>query len=143
MLSDSLLLLEANPVIGLLRIGMAMVAPANHWETLIEWDVGFRCTRRMRDDMSTDDATLPRKQAIARRIARAAYPFQCCVVCGLQVPTCLTIAHLDHNAGNNDSDNLAVLCQTHHWMFDCGFYPVEAIRLLRAHWQVTKGVPSH
>jgi hypothetical protein len=24
-------------------------------------------------------------------------------------------------------------------MFDCGLYPVEAVKLLRAHWQATKG----
>jgi len=28
-------------------------------------------------------------------------------------------------------------------MYDAGLYPVEAIVLLRAHWQETKGVPSH
>jgi predicted restriction endonuclease len=88
-------------------------------------------------------AVLPRNQAIARRTARSAYPFQCCVVCGLQVTTCLTIAHLDQNSGNNDPDNLAFMCQTHHWMYDAGLYPIEAIRLLRAHWQTTKGVASH
>jgi hypothetical protein len=64
-------------------------------------------------------------------------------VCGIQIRTCLTIAHLDHNAGHNDADNLAFMCQTHHWMFDAGFYPIEAIKMLRAHWQETKGVPSH
>jgi hypothetical protein len=55
----------------------------------------------------------------------------------------MTVAHLDHNAGNNDADNLAFMCQTHHWMYDSGLYPVAAIRMLRAHWQETKGVPSH
>jgi len=87
--------------------------------------------------------TLPRKQAAARRVATAAYPIRCCVICGLEIPTCMTIAHLDHNAGNNEPDNLAFMCQTHHWMFDSGLYPIAAIRLLRAHWQETKGVPSH
>jgi hypothetical protein len=28
-------------------------------------------------------------------------------------------------------------------MYDAGLYPVEAIRLLRSHWQKTKGVPDH
>lgn len=92
---------------------------------------------------SPNSAPLGRNQGEARRIAATAYPFRCCVVCGLQIPTCLTIAHLDHNAGNNDPDNLARLCQTHHWMFDAGLYPIEAIKLLRAHWQKTKGVPDH
>jgi len=86
---------------------------------------------------------LPRKQSEARRVAAAAYEYRCCVVCGLQIPTCLMIAHLDQNGGNNDSDNLAYLCGTHHWMYDAGLYPVEAIKLLRAHWQQTKGTPNH
>jgi hypothetical protein len=55
----------------------------------------------------------------------------------------LTIAHLDHQAGNNDPDNLAYLCQTPHWMYDAGLYPNEAIRLHRSHWQDTRGVPDH
>ena len=84
-----------------------------------------------------------RNQAEARRVLNKHYPFRCCVVCGLQIATCLTIAHLDHDAGNNVPDNLARLCQTHHWMYDYGFYPVEAIGLLQAHWQIVRGVPSH
>jgi len=93
--------------------------------------------------MDTPEPMLLRKQGEARRVATAAYSVRCCVVCGLQIPTCMTVAHLDHRSGNNDPDNLAFMCQTHHWMYDCGFYPLEAIKLLRAHWQVTKGVPSH
>jgi len=84
-----------------------------------------------------------RNQNEARRVAKVAYPFRCCVVCGLQIETCLTIAHLDHNAGHNEPDNLAYLCQTHHWMYDAGLFPVDAIRLLRTHWQETKGIPDH
>jgi hypothetical protein len=42
---------------------------------------------------------LPRNQGEARRVARQHYPFVCCVVCGLQIETCLTIAHLDHSSG--------------------------------------------
>jgi predicted restriction endonuclease len=57
-----------------------------------------------------------RNQNEARRIIDHAYSFQCCVVCGMQIATCLQIAHLDHDAGNNTSDNLARLCPTHHWM---------------------------
>ena len=53
------------------------------------------------------------------------------------------IAHLDQNGGNNDPDNLAYLCGTHHWMYDAGLYPIKAIKLLRAHWQKTKGMPDH
>ncbi len=84
-----------------------------------------------------------RRQSEARRIAGEAYEHRCCVVCGLQIETCLTVAHLDHRASNNDADNLAFLCQTHHWMFDAGLYPIEAIKLMRAHWQETKGVANH
>ena len=53
------------------------------------------------------------------------YPFRCCVVCGLQLPASLTVAHLDHRPGNNDPDNLAYLCGTHHWMYDAGLYPID------------------
>jgi len=84
---------------------------------------------------------LPRRQAKAYRVAKQAYPFACCVVCGLQLRTCLTVAHLDHNSGRNDPDNLAWLCWTHHWMFDADLYPIRAIKLMRARWQKTKGVP--
>lgn len=48
------------------------------------------------------EAVLPRKQAIARRVAAAAYPVHCCVICGLQIPTCITVAHLDHDRGHNE-----------------------------------------
>lgn len=89
------------------------------------------------------DVIFPRNQSEARRVAMATYSVRCCVTCGLQIPTCVTIAHLDHNAGNNEPDNLAFVCQTRHWMYDCGLYPIEAIRLLRTHRQETKGIPSH
>ena len=92
---------------------------------------------------SQDFPSVIRNQAEARRVANAAYPFRCCAVCGLQIATCLQIAHLDHNAGNNDPDNLARLCPTHHWMYDAGLYPVEAIRQLQDHWQSTEGKPDH
>ncbi|MBL6081338.1 hypothetical protein JMJ56_25410 [Belnapia sp. T18] len=72
-----------------------------------------------------------------------AYPYRCCVVCGLEAATCLQVAHLDHNASNNAPDNLARLCPTHHWMYDAGLYPIEAIQLLQAHWQTTQGIPNH
>jgi len=84
-----------------------------------------------------------RRQGEARRIASASYPFICCVVCGLGLRSCMTVAHLDHQPGNNDPDNLAWLCPTHHGMYDCGLYPLEAIKLMRSHWQQTKGVACH
>lgn len=86
---------------------------------------------------------LPRKQGEARRVAAAAYEFRGCVVCGLTLQSGIMIARLDQNGGNNDPDNLAYLCGTHHWMYDAGLYPVEAIKLLRAHWQKTGGKPDH
>lgn len=86
---------------------------------------------------------LVRKQSEARKVAAEHYPFRCCVACGLQLPASLTVAHLDHHPGNNDPDNLAYLCGTHHWMYDAGLYPIEAIKLLRAHWQKTAGEPDH
>ncbi|MGD9615582.1 MAG: HNH endonuclease signature motif containing protein [Alphaproteobacteria bacterium] len=86
---------------------------------------------------------LSRKQGEARRIAGEHYPFRCCVVCGLQLPASLTVAHLDHRPGNNDPDNLAYLCGTHHWMYDAGLYPIDAIKRLREHWQNTQGKPDH
>lgn len=84
-----------------------------------------------------------RRQTEARRVLNEHYPFKCCAVCGLQIATCLTVAHLDHDASNNAPDNLARLCQTHHWMYDAGLYPLEAIRLLQAHWQTVRGEASH
>jgi predicted restriction endonuclease len=71
-----------------------------------------------------------RRQGEARKIAHQAYPFRCCVICGQQMEVSLVVAHLDHHAGNNDLDNLAYLCGTHHWMYDCGLYPIEAVKLL-------------
>jgi hypothetical protein len=83
-----------------------------------------------------------RNSAEARRVANEAYPYRCCVVCGLS-DICLDVAHLDNCSWNNDPDNLAFLCPTHHSMYDRALYPLEAIKLLRAHWQETKGTPSH
>ena len=64
-------------------------------------------------------------------------------MCGLQLPAALTVAHLDQKPGNNDPDNLAYLCGTHHWMYDAGLYPIDAVKRLREHWQKTKGKPDH
>ena len=84
-----------------------------------------------------------RRQGEARKVVMQHYPFLCCVICGSQMPAALTVAHLDHQPGNNDPDNLAWLCGTHHWMFDCALYPIEAVKLMRACWQETGGVPNH
>ena len=99
--------------------------------------------------MDTPDAPVPalrirlRDQHRARKVIDQEYPFKCCAVCGLQLPACLQIAHLDHDASNNAPDNLARLCGTHHWMYDCGLYPMEAIRLLQAHWQTNLDRTDH
>lgn len=95
----------------------------------------------MADNLMVATQPLPRNSGEARRVMRGHYPFVCCVICGLEIKTCLTIAHLDHNSGNNEPDNLAYLCWTHHWMFDADFYPIDAIKLMRQRWQVTKGIP--
>ena len=80
--------------------------------------------------MSQDETVLSllpvvrgRNQAETRRVADKAYPFRCCAVCGLQMPACLQVAHLDHDAANNVPGNLAHLCPTHHGMYDAGLYP--------------------
>ncbi len=93
-------------------------------------------------DNETALPILVRNSAIALKVASAAYPYKCCVVCGL-AQEILEIAHLDHNAGNNDPCNLAFLCPTHHGMYDRGLYPREAIEMLRDHWQKTKGKVEH
>jgi len=84
-----------------------------------------------------------RNQGGARKALRQAAPLICCAVCGLAIPTCVTVAHLDQNGGNNHPHNLAWLCQTHHWMFDCGLYTPKAIRMLQARWQKSEAVPDH
>lgn len=78
-----------------------------------------------------------RNQAEARRIAKLAYPYPGCCLCGQTVGE--ELAHLDHEASNNDPDNLAWLCNHHHWMYDVGLFSISALKLQRAHWQETKG----
>ncbi len=90
-----------------------------------------------------DAAALARNSSLTRRIATVAYPFKCCVVCGLQLEAGLQAAHLDQRPLNNEPDNLAWMCVTHHTMLDLGLYPVEAIKMMRNHWQVTEGVPDN
>ena len=84
-----------------------------------------------------------RRGAHARKVAGEAYPYRCCVVCGTIIETVLDVAHLDNDPSNDDADNLAFLCKTHHWMYDVGLYPTHAIKLLRSHWQKTQGEPDH
>jgi hypothetical protein len=49
--------------------------------------------------MAVADTTTPlvRNQAEARRVLNEHYPFKCCAICDLQLTTCLTVAHLDHD----------------------------------------------
>jgi hypothetical protein len=77
-----------------------------------------------------------KRSSRARKTALEAYPFACCTICGMTEVSVLDVAHLDQDPSNDTPDNLAFLCKTHHTMFDCGLYPVEGIRLLRAHWQI-------
>jgi predicted restriction endonuclease len=85
--------------------------------------------------------SLARNSGAARSVCEAAYPYKCCVVCGL--PGALDVAHLDQRSGNNSAENLAWLCKTHHWMVDAGLYPIDVVKVLRAHWQNTKGIENH
>ena len=82
-----------------------------------------------------------RNQAEAKRIAKLAYPYPGCCLCGQTVG--LNLAHLDHRAENNHPDNLAWLCRHHRWMFDIGLFSVKALKLQRPHWQTTKGVQTN
>jgi predicted restriction endonuclease len=82
-----------------------------------------------------------RNQAEARRVARLHYSHPGCCLCGQTVGE--QIAHLDHNPANNDPDNLARLCHHHHWMYDIGLFSLSALKLQRAHWELTKGKPTN
>ena len=64
-----------------------------------------------------------------------------CVWCGLAIEDVLEVAHIDHNRGNDDIDNLVFLCRTHHRMLDLGMIPENIIVQLRdrdfeADWSV-------
>ncbi|SNT23892.1 MULTISPECIES: HNH endonuclease [unclassified Azospirillum] len=57
-----------------------------------------------------------------------------CAICGLTQMSVLDVAHLDNQPGNDEPDNLAWLCKTHHRMLDCGLYPMAGVKMLRDHW---------
>ncbi|WP_212255656.1 HNH endonuclease [Bradyrhizobium liaoningense] len=78
-----------------------------------------------------------RNQSEARRIAKIAYPHPGCCLCGQTMGE--ELAHLDHEASNNDPDNLAWLCNHHHWMYDAGLFSPAALKVQRAYWQEMKG----
>jgi HNH endonuclease len=78
-----------------------------------------------------------RNQTKARRVVRLNYSYPGCCLCGQTVGE--QIAHLDHNFANDDADNLARLCHHHHWMFDIGLFSLSALKLQRAHWELTRG----
>ncbi|MCK1677754.1 HNH endonuclease [Bradyrhizobium sp. 150] len=78
-----------------------------------------------------------RNQNEARQIAKAAYPYPGCCLCGQTIGQ--ELAHLDHEASNNDPENLAWLCNHHHWMYDVGLFSLAALKVQRAHWQEMKG----
>lgn len=81
-----------------------------------------------------------RRQAEARRIASTAYAHRCCVVCGGDGPR-LDVLHLDPGEGKAEVDDLAFACPEHRAMYAAGLYPAAALRLMRDHWQVTRGQP--
>jgi hypothetical protein len=78
-----------------------------------------------------------RDQADARRVARLAYPYPGCCLCGLTLG--VELAHLHHRSTNNDPDNLAWLCRHHHRMYDVGLFSSEALKLQRSFWQGARG----
>jgi hypothetical protein len=86
-------------------------------------------------------AEMKRNQTEARRVAKLAYPYPGCCLCGQTVGE--QLAHLDHDASNNDPDNLAWLCNHHHWLYDIGLFSITALKLQRDHWQTMKGKPTN
>jgi predicted restriction endonuclease len=84
-----------------------------------------------------------RNQANARNVLRRSYKFWGCAICGIEIEAMLQAAHLDNDASNNDPDNLAWLCPTHHWMMDHCLYPVSGVKLFRDHWEATLGTANH
>jgi predicted restriction endonuclease len=86
---------------------------------------------------------LRRKKDEARSVLRRTYDFRGCAVCGIEIDSVLQAAHLDNNPSNNNPDNLAWLCPTHHWMTDHQLYPVEAVKMLRNHWEKTRAEANH
>jgi hypothetical protein len=87
----------------------------------------------MKQGESTTFGRQERKQQEARRFLRRTFDFHGCAICEIEIDPVLQAAHLDNNPGNNEPDNLAWPCPTHHWMTDHGLYPVTAIKMLREH----------
>ncbi len=84
-----------------------------------------------------------RNGAEARKVAAEAYPYKCCVICGIRQDAVIDVCHMDQDPSNNSPSNLVYLCKTHHRMFDTGLYPAQGLKLLRSHWQKTMGEPDH
>jgi hypothetical protein len=101
--------------------------------------------------MAADTATLNKEEPTAwgrarreaHRVLCRTYDFHGCAICGIEIEAVLQAAHLDNDPGNNDPDNLAWLCPTHHWMTDHKLYPVTAVKMLRDHWEKTRAEPDH
>jgi hypothetical protein len=67
-----------------------------------------------------------------RKLAFAHYKDRLfCTHCGFGIPDVLEVAHLDCDRGNNDLDNLVVLCPTCHKMFDLDLISLDIIKLMR------------
>jgi hypothetical protein len=54
-----------------------------------------------------------------------------CAYCGFGIPEILEVAHLDGRRGNNDTDNLVLVCPTCHKMHDLGLIPTATLKDLR------------
>jgi hypothetical protein len=59
-----------------------------------------------------------------RRIAFENYPHRCDVCGWCEIPEVLVVHHRDHDRNNNQSENLQILCPTHHMVH---------------HWQTKSG----
>jgi len=67
-----------------------------------------------------------------------AYPYLGCCLCGQTVGE--QFVHLDHDADDNDPDNLAWLCRHHRWMVDIGLFSPPALKEQRTGepWRTTR-----
>ena len=65
-----------------------------------------------------------------RKLAFQTYePF--CAYCGFGIRAILEVAHIDSNRGNNDLENLVILCPTCHKMLDVDLISSDTIRSVR------------
>lgn len=70
------------------------------------------------------------KEINYRKLAFEYYPL-ICAYCGFGMPEVLEVAHIDGNRGNNDLNNLVILCPNCHKMHDIGLIPTATIIEMR------------